>query len=436
MDGRRVNAQDLILRNLKRCLVAYVLLLILEGSIRKWLLPQLSAPLLFVRDPLAVYAIFLAFRLGTFSRRIGLQWLMAMSALISLGALLGMIVREELPITLYIIGIRTYFLHLPLIWIFAEAFNRDDCEHIGRWLLRFSPVMAALMVFQYIGKRSDWINLGAGGGTQISANIGEKIRAAGTFSYNSGSGYYFGLIVAFAIAHLLMSQARKLDYMALASAVVAVSVSISRSTVAIILIVAILPFTQIKNPFKTLHQLASRQAIATIVAVFFIALSPVRPVVMEGFSNFETRRISAAGSDGGFLARTLVLFDFLPQLYEAPLLGNGIALGTNAGAQLTTGQQQFLLEEWDWPRHVSELGPLFGTFYIGIRISLTLWLLSVSLRASGNGDILPIALWCSLLPILLAGNIAVPMHMGFAVVIAGLLLASVNTKIHQSILVP
>lgn len=436
MHNCQINQQNLIRRNLKRCLVAYILLLILEGSIRKWLLPQLSGPLLFVRDPLAVYAIFLGFRLGTFSRRIGLQWLMAISALISLGALLGMIVREELPISLYIIGIRTYFLHLPLIWIFAEAFNRDDCENIGRWLLRFSPVMAALMVFQYLGKKSDWINLGAGGGLQISANIGEKIRAAGTFSYNTGTGFYFGLIVAFVIAHLLMSQARKLDYVALASAVVAASVSISRSTVATLLIVAILPFTQIQNPIKTLHQLASRQAVVIIMAILFVSLSPVGPIIMEGFSNFETRRTNAAGSDGGFLSRTFLLFDFIPQLHEAPLLGKGIALGTNPGAQLTIGRMQYLLEEWDWPRHVSELGPLFGTLYISIRISLTLWLLRVSLRASGNGDILPFALWCVFLPIFLAGNIAVPMHMGFAVLVGGLLLASVNKKITQAILIP
>ena len=39
---------------LKKLFWAYFLLLIFEGALRKWVMPQLSAPLLLIRDPLAL----------------------------------------------------------------------------------------------------------------------------------------------------------------------------------------------------------------------------------------------------------------------------------------------------------------------------------------------------------------------------------------------
>ena len=47
---------------LKKLFWAYFLLLIFEGALRKWILPQLSAPLLLVRDPIALLIIIEASR--------------------------------------------------------------------------------------------------------------------------------------------------------------------------------------------------------------------------------------------------------------------------------------------------------------------------------------------------------------------------------------
>ena len=42
---------------LKKLFWLYFLLLIFEGALRKWIVPQLSAPLLLVRDPVALWII-------------------------------------------------------------------------------------------------------------------------------------------------------------------------------------------------------------------------------------------------------------------------------------------------------------------------------------------------------------------------------------------
>ncbi|MEJ7769742.1 MAG: hypothetical protein WKF89_18125, partial [Chitinophagaceae bacterium] len=42
----------------------YILLLIFEGALRKWILPGLSTPLLIIRDPLAIWLLVTAVRQG------------------------------------------------------------------------------------------------------------------------------------------------------------------------------------------------------------------------------------------------------------------------------------------------------------------------------------------------------------------------------------
>ena len=49
---------------LNRAIWLYLILLIAEGALRKWVLPGLATPLLIVRDPIAAFMIFQAFRLN------------------------------------------------------------------------------------------------------------------------------------------------------------------------------------------------------------------------------------------------------------------------------------------------------------------------------------------------------------------------------------
>lgn len=409
---------------LRRCLILYILLLLFEGVLRKWVLPQFSAPLLLIRDPVALYALVLGWQLGVLRRSVGLQWFGLLTVLTALASLAAFLLEGQLPPLLYLVGLRTYFLHLPLIWLFPVAFNRLAVEAIGVWLMRLGPPMAGLMVAQYFSDKSAWINLGAGGGGQIGANIGLKIRAAATFSYNTGAGYFFALVLAFALAHTLMQVGRRIDFLALASVVVCASVSLSRTTVLLLVVAAVLPLLSLKRPLASLTALVARQSVAVLLLVLVLAVTPVGSIVAEGFSNFQTRRTSAASGGDTVLYRSLILFDIQQPLFSAPLLGRGIGLGTQSGAQLVSGKNTFLLEEWDWPRHVSELGPIFGVAYIGLRLAITIWLLRVALRCRTTGDLLPFCLWSVLLPILPAGNLAVPTHIGFVVVLGGLLLAA------------
>ena len=56
------------IRNIRRLIWLYFWLLLLEGALRKWVVPQLSNPLLIIRDPVVLLIYVLAIRARVFPR--------------------------------------------------------------------------------------------------------------------------------------------------------------------------------------------------------------------------------------------------------------------------------------------------------------------------------------------------------------------------------
>ena len=108
----------------------YFWLLIWEGALRKWFFPSLSAPLLIVRDPivLLIYAIALAQGIFPFNR-----YVLAIFGLAGLSFVASLCTFGNLGVILY--GLRTDFLHLPLIFLMPKVLNREDVDRF--WALDF-----------------------------------------------------------------------------------------------------------------------------------------------------------------------------------------------------------------------------------------------------------------------------------------------------------
>src|SRR5690349_17621134 len=66
-------------QRIKNVLWLYFWLLLFEGALRKWGIPELSAPLLVIRDPVAIAAYYLGLRHGVFYRNKPLFWIMALA---------------------------------------------------------------------------------------------------------------------------------------------------------------------------------------------------------------------------------------------------------------------------------------------------------------------------------------------------------------------
>ena len=112
-----------VLIHLKRWIWLYFVLLIFEGSFRKWVLPQYSDVLLIVRDPVALVIYLLAIKARLFPRNL---WILSIAIIGVLSALVSLLVLEPyLPLKPLVLvttfGFRCNFLHLPLVFIIGSA---------------------------------------------------------------------------------------------------------------------------------------------------------------------------------------------------------------------------------------------------------------------------------------------------------------------------
>ena len=104
---------------------------------------------------------------------------------------------------------------------------------------------------------------------------------------------------------------------------------------------------------------------AAFVSTLIIAVVSVLPFFEEGVRTFQARwEHSTSEQKGGiqeavverFVTNTFV-YTYL-SLFEAPITGRGIGVGSNVGAQLLTGQVGFTFGESEWQKIIIELGPL------------------------------------------------------------------------------
>ena len=112
-------------------------MLIFEGAFRKWIIPQLSAPLLLVRDPVVVLIYLLTLRAHLFPHNI---YVISLEIIAVLSWATGIIVLlPYFPIQSIILvtgyGLRSNFLHLPLIFIIPAVFDLEDVKRAGWWII-------------------------------------------------------------------------------------------------------------------------------------------------------------------------------------------------------------------------------------------------------------------------------------------------------------
>src|ERR1700676_2706066 len=164
------------LRTLRWLIWLYFWLLIFEGVLRKWLVPSLSAPLLIVRDPVVLLIYLQALRCRRFPMNGPILVGGILVAAFILMALTQILVGVGGGPTVALYGLRTDFLHFPLIFVIPRVFSYRDAIKFGKWVLLLSIPMAMLMVMQYQAPTGSWLNAATkADGQQLSYVIG-KVR--------------------------------------------------------------------------------------------------------------------------------------------------------------------------------------------------------------------------------------------------------------------
>ena len=424
------------LRRLRQLLWLYFWLLIFEGALRRWVLPGLSNPLLLVRDPVALLALYWGWPLLRQKR--WQIWLLPLLVIGPLALLLAVSVGHgDLFTALY--GSRILLIQLPLIFVFAAVFNRDDVIRFAWVLLWLSIPMAVLIASQSNLPATHFLNVGAGGvGTAVFDGSGGKFRPPGTFSFINGVSSFFTLGTASLFLVLYGAPIRQRGRLFCAVAgialVVAIPVSISRSLLAGNLMVLTASFAALALSRTRLVPLMS----GVVAVALAIGLATTVPAFQDTADAFVARWDAAAGTDraavgdvgvAAFQLQNRVLPGFtqpLARLDDVPLAGYGIGIGTNVGAQRLSGDLTFLMGEGAWVANLSELGLPLGLSFLLWRLALAFWILRLALRAAVKGNRLPLILTGASFLVVLGGQVSQPTGLGFLVLSAGLTLAACN----------
>jgi hypothetical protein len=405
-----------MIRSIKWGIWAYMILLIFEGALRKWVFPGFAEPLLIVRDPVAIGIYLLAAASGTFPRN-GFLGLAAVLAIASIAfTFIGG--HGEPRVTLY--GFRTNYLHLPLIWIMAET-------------LDLAIATSVLMIMQNRAGADAWVNRGVGGGEggQIHGAMGRG-RPPGFFSFTTGPMMFLPLAMSFCLAFIIEKKKILATWFVLIATlfvVLALPISISRGVMIITgcVVAVFLACIVIKGAFTAAF---ARALFATGMVVAALSFLPITQEAWTVFmSRWDTAAAEVQGDAWGSLTSRVAAGFTAPfqLLLDVPVMGFGIGLGSNFAAKYLSGKMGFLLSENEWERVIQELGPLVGIGFIALRVCLWLSLLIRSWRALRTyGDFLPMLVTAATFAPLVMLQWAPPTQLGFAILGAGLALALLN----------
>ena len=412
---------------IRKAIWLYFFLLIFEGALRKWVLPGLSDILLIVRDPVAIYILFKAFKYNLFQRNPYVVGMTVVSVISFFTAFFGG--HGNLIVATY--GLRIMLLHFPLIFVIGKVFARADIIRLGKFILWLALPMVILISVQFYSPQSVWVNRGLAGSLEGAGFSGANgfFRPPGTFSFTLGNSLFWGLVTAYLLYFWLHSiRIKKLLLISVtASLVGAMSFSISRTLFfEIILTVAFALVATNRKPTYFWRMIIA----ITGVALVMLILSQFT-VFNVGLDAFSARFDQAGDSEGGlkgtlgdrFLGGMITAVSGSDNL---PFWGQGLGMGTNAGARILTGNTTFLISEGEWGRIVGETGLLLGLSAILIRVFLSFNLFRRAYYKVLLGDALPWMLLSFGFLNLLQGQWAQPTSLGFSVITGGLIMAALK----------
>lgn len=420
------------LKPLKIIIWCYFLLLIFEGALRKWVMPGLATPLLLVRDPLAILLMYKTTQVGIswVNNYVRIAWFAtALSFALSL-TLLG---HQNILVAIF--GARIMIFHFPLIFIIGKVFDKEDVLKMGRVLMLICIPMTLLVALQFYSPQSALVNRGIGGNLAGSGFTGAMgyFRPSGLFSFTSGNVQFYSLCACF-IFYFALSKDKCPKWLLIGSSislVFAMPLSISRTLLFSVLLTGIFAVVASFRFPKMGYGIIKASLVVLLLLGVLQTVSTFRIA-----TEVMTDRFNAAGKvEGGTLEGTIgdrFLGSFIgpvSAIVKEPILSGKLGMGTNAGAKMM-GATGFLISETEWGRLTGERGILLGLLTIALRVILIVFLTFKAWTFVKRGQILPWFILSFAFFAVVQGQWAQPSSLGFAILSAGLVAASMKPKIN------
>lgn len=431
----------------KKAFWLYLVLIFVEGAMRKWFMPSLSNVWMMCREPIVIWTVLSLIGTQNLRSRVAKAFMIIGCIMMLTTLTLG---HQNVWVAFY--GFRIWFFHIPYIFIMSNKLNREDLIRICKFLILVFIPMTVLYVMQWGAPPSSILNASMGGGVEeqgVQAAYG-AVRPSGTFGHCVGSSYYNPLIVSLFCITLFSSYYKhifsKKHFLIFAVAVVLCLItSVSRGAViqSILTILFIASITILLGNTKTFTK-----TIVGVIGLFllFLVLSNVsiegKSIVAPITDRFEMAAEQEGGTSGVMSSRVLEPYKFWNdkgKLLDPPFFGYGLGAGSNFGTQTLHIVNSFYSDSqaWGLGEHSSqivtnEMGFLFGGIVFFLRIGFCMFLFfSCIKKLKQNKDILPITLWTLSITYFGTGNLNLTMTLGWIVIVMVLLLTSINTSTKQ-----
>lgn len=414
----------------RKLLLIYLILLIIEGALRKWILPSLSTPLLVIRDPFVLLLVIQGFRKNLLTSGYAKT-----SIILSFIAVITSMVmpHEKLPVIVF--GARIFMLYIPCIFVVSKIITIKDIYLIGRIFIYLSIPMTILVMLQFFSPQSAWVNRGIGGSLEGSGFGGAMgyYRPAAIFSFTQGYINFQGLVCTFLVTYIFDKKAQLFApikpgilFSAIIMYLITIPLSISRThlfqTCAIILFLII----SLVITGKSIKKLFTSTFVLLLIIPILLQIESIQLFLEVFLSRFE----SAQGSEGDVLQGTIgnrwFGAMFRPWTLDVPTWGYGIGTGTRVGLSIIKSN---MVTDEDWTRIIYESGLLLGGCFILLRLCLTLKIAIKSfIIARNKADIMPLIFLPCTLFFLPQGPLGGTVPLGFTLITVAFSLTIINQK--------
>jgi hypothetical protein len=403
-------------------------LLIFEGALRKWGLPQFQEVFFFLRMPVTLLLYWVAIRYRCWPHT---AWPLFLAYIFSAIAIvlvpIQIIAGGYGPPYLLLAGSGwiNYFFYVPLAFLIAEQFRKEDLDLLTRQTLWLAIPTALLVIMQFRAPADAIINLGSGlEESDQFHNLGAAlgfVRPTGFFTSSAGQSQFVASAAALVLGGWLMPKRERpagLVLLIAGTTAVLVMTAFSQSRGLFIQIGIVLSIAVFVGLITGKKRIIVRAVLwpALIIGLVTILWPLLFPTAYDAFL---ARWIRAWAEEteifqfGVFGRAFHGFYNFLYHLSETPLIGYLLGLGGNAASRLSWVQRPNAMYAWKgfggwaedgWSQHIIELGPILGLVFITFRTALTAWLgwrVVGSVRCDGN-----------LLPVLLFGYVGIVLLYG------------------------
>ena len=374
-----------------------VVLLLVEGIFRKWILPDsLGNIFMIIRDPFVAYIVIKNYRL--INNNLIVQLIVITGVILFFTTLI--VGHHNIIVALY--GIRIWLIYLPAIFIFGKQLSYSYIERVGFLFVKILPFIVVLSILQFVSPVGAFVNKGLNYDIDMSKSAGEAmLRPSGIFTSIAGLACYYTITFPFLLYFWTFRKdvvKKNFIFLAICLYVISIPVSISRthflfSLANMIFYLGILNRQKISKIFFL--------CIVIIVSVFVIQEIPATNVFVDTFlTRFEGASKTEGGTANSAMQRTLG--DALDVLQnDIPIFGYGEGYCTNFGIKMITGvvgvsnikdsktQKIYLDSEMEWSRIITEDGIVLGVLMILFRLFLGLSFLKTAYNLKCMGYKIP-----------------------------------------------